>query len=152
MEREKIQEIVRKHRHEKAALLAILHEVQQQEKHLGKESLQHIADILEISFAHLYGLATFYSAFSSTEKGKTEIRVCDGISCRIHGADEIFEALKPELNVEEGQTTADREYSLERVHCLGLCSIGPNAALNEKVYSRLTREKIVGILAARKEK
>jgi NADH-quinone oxidoreductase subunit E len=152
MDRDKIQEIVTRHRHEKASLLAILHEVQQQDKQLAMDSLKYISEILAIPFAHLYGLATFYSAFSTSEKGRTEIRVCDGIACRMHGADEVFDALKPALGVDEGQTTPDREYSLERVHCQGLCSIGPNAALNEKVYSRLSREKIMKILSDREEK
>ena len=152
MDREKIQKIVVRHRHEKAALLAILHDVQQQEKHLGMDSLKAIAEMMEIPFAHIHGLATFYSAFSTSRKGRTEIRVCDGIACRLRGAEEILEALKPELNIDEGETTPDQEYSLEKVHCLGLCAIGPNAAFNEKIYPGLNRESIVEILGAGKEK
>ena len=84
MEKEKIERIVNKHRHEKSAILAILHEVQAEDKQLDAESLRHIAKLLGIPYANVYGLATFYTAFSTRKKGQTLIRACDGISCHIN--------------------------------------------------------------------
>jgi NADH-quinone oxidoreductase subunit E len=149
MEKEEIQKIVNRHRHEKASILAILHEVQQKDKHLGMESLRTIALLLKVPFANVYGLATFYSAFSTRRKGDSVIRVCDGISCHLNGADEVIETLKAQLNVEMGETTWDEKASLEKVHCLGLCSIGPNISFNEQTYTKLDKEKVLEILQER---
>ncbi len=151
MEREKISKIVSKHRHEKAAILAIFHEVQAKEKQLEMESLRYIAELLKVPFATVYGVATFYSAFSTRKKGETEIRVCDGICCHIEGSDEILKALKSYLNIEIGETSWDEKYSMEKVQCLGLCSIGPNISLNTKTYCGLNKEKIVHILREGRE-
>ncbi len=146
MDREKIRKIVSKHRHEKAAIFAILHELQEEDKQLDMDSLKYTAQLLKVSFANVYGLATFYSAFSTSKKGETEIRVCDGISCHMKGSGEVTEALKSFLKLQIGETTWNEKYSLEEVHCLGLCSIGPNASFNTKVYPRLNKEHILNII------
>ena len=146
MEKEEIKKVVSKHRHEKAAILSILHEVQEHDKQLEMESLRYIAELLKVPFANVYGLATFYCAFSTRKKGKVEIRACNGISCHINGADELIETLKARLNIELGETTWDEKFSLENVACLGLCSIGPNMALDGKAYSRLDKDKVLKIL------
>ena len=72
MEREKIKKIVSKHRHEKAAILAILHEIQEEDKQLDTESLSYIAQLLKMPFANVFGLATFYSAFSLWRKNLSD--------------------------------------------------------------------------------
>jgi len=151
MEKEKIKKIVSKHRHEKAAILAILHEIQEEDKQLDTESLSHIAQLLKIPVANVYGLASFYSAFSLKRKGGTEIRVCAGISCHIKGSDKIMDAMKSRLNIEMGDTTWDEKFSLEKVQCLGLCAIGPNASFNSKVHPHLDEDRILEILDERME-
>jgi NADH-quinone oxidoreductase subunit E len=149
MEREKIKKIVSKHRHEKAAILAILHEIQEEDKQLDTESLNYVAQLLKMPFANVYGLATFYSAFSLWKKGDTEIRVCAGISCHIKGSDKIVEALKSRLNVEIDQATWDEKFSLEKVNCLGLCAIAPNVSFNGEVHPHIDIDRILEILEER---
>ena len=146
MEKEKIKRIVSKHRHEKAAILAILHEIQAEDNQLETESLNYIAQLLKVPVANVYGLATFYTAFSLGKKGDTKIRVCSGISCHINGSDEVIEVLESKFNLKMGETTWDEKFSLEQVHCLGLCSIGPNVAFNTNTYSKLTKERIETIV------
>ena len=145
MDRDKIRKIVVKHRNERSALLAILHDVQEEDKQLNIDSIRYISQLLELPFANVYGLATFYSAFSTSKKGETTIKVCDGIACHINGSNEVIGALKSKLNIDVGQTTWDEKSSLDKVHCLGLCTVGPNAAFNEKIYSKLDKEKILEI-------
>ncbi|MDF1593133.1 MAG: NAD(P)H-dependent oxidoreductase subunit E [Desulfobacterales bacterium] len=146
MKREKVQKIVGNHRHEKAALLAILHEIQEDEKQIDMESIQYLSELMKVPAAHIYGIVTFYSAFTTGKKGETEIKMCDGISCHLNGADEVTAALKSRLHIKTGETTQDGKYSLENVHCLGLCCIGPNATFNHKTYCNLNKEKIIDIL------
>ena len=145
MDKDKIRKIVFKHRNEKSALLAILHDVQEEDKQLNIESIRYISQLLELPFANIYGLVTFYSAFSTRKKGETIIKACDGIACHINGADEIIDALESKLNLKMGETSWDEKISLEKVHCLGLCSVGPNASFNEKIYSNLSKEKILEV-------
>jgi len=151
MEREKIKKIVEKHRHEKAALLAILHEIQEEDRELGVESLRYVSELLKEPFAHIYGLATFYDAFSTTRKGEIEIRVCDGIACHIRGGDFVKEALESHLKINIGETSWDDQVSLGKVQCLGLCSIGPNISLNGEAHSKLTRKSVVKLLKSKLE-
>ena len=146
MEKDRIRKIVRKHRHEKSALLAILHEVQAEDKQLDSESLKYISKLLKVPYANVYGLVTFYSAFSTTKKGKTVIKACDGIACHINGANEIIETLKSGFNLDMGETTWDEKFTLEKVQCLGLCSIGPNVSFNFDTYSKLDKERMEMIL------
>jgi len=146
MEKERIEKIVNKHRNEKSAILAILHEVQAEDNQLNAESLKYIALLLGVPYANVFGLATFYSAFSTEKRGKTLVRACDGISCHINGAEEVIEVLKSKLNIEFGETTWDESFGLEKVRCLGLCSISPNVSFNDKTYSNLNKEKILEIL------
>jgi NADH:ubiquinone oxidoreductase subunit E len=145
MDKDKIRKIVNKHRNERSALLAILHDVQEEDKQINIDSIRYISQLLELPFANIYGLVTFYSAFSTRKKGKIAIKACDGIACHINGSDEIIDALKSKLKIEVGETTWDETSSLERVHCLGLCSVGPNVAFNEEIYSNLNKEKILEI-------
>lgn len=147
MEKEKVEKIVRKHRHEKAALLAILHDIQEEEKQLGMDSLRYVSELLRVPYARVYGLATFYSAFNTAaRKGETEIRICDGICCHIRGSEDLISALKSRLDIDFEETSWSKKYSLEKVHCLGLCSIGPNVSFNAKTYSKVDREKMLRLL------
>lgn len=146
MEKERIEKIVNKHRNEKSAILAILHEVQAEDNQLNAESLKYIALLLGVPYANVFGLATFYSAFNTEKRGKTLVRACDGISCHVNGAEEVIEVLKSKLNIEFGETTWDESFGLEKVRCLGLCSISPNVSFNDKTYSNLNKEKILEIL------
>ena len=146
MEKERIEKIVNKHRNEKSAILAILHEVQAEDNQLNAESLKYIALLLGVPYANVFGLATFYSAFNTEKRGKTLVRACNGISCHINGAEEVIKVLKSRLNIELGETTWDESFGLEKVRCLGLCSISPNVSFNDKTYSNLNKEKILEIL------
>ena len=152
METEKLEKIVNKHRYEKAALLAILHEVQEEDRGLDVDALRQISKLMDVSFAHVYGLATFYAAFSTGKKGELEIRVCDGLACHLNGAADIIEALKSELHIDMDETSWDEKYSLHRVQCLGLCIIGPNASFSGKAFSKLSREKLLKTLERMKGK
>ncbi len=146
MDKQRIKKIVSKHRHEKAAILQILHEVQEEDKELDMDTQQYIAQLLNIPFANVYGLVTFYSAFSTTPKGDTMVRVCNGIACHLNGSKNVAEALKSHYKIEFGETTWNENYSLEKVECIGLCSIGPNVSFNDKIHTNLDRQKILGIL------
>jgi len=146
MEKEEIAKVVRKHRHEKAAILAILHELQEHDRCVDMESLRYVSELLKVPFAYAYGITTFYGAFSTAKKGKTQIKVCDGISCHMKGSRDIIDTIRSHLNIDVGETTWNEKFSLDKVACLGLCAVGPNLSLNGKAFSMVTRGQVKDLL------
>ena len=106
-----------------------------------------IADALGVSLAEVYGVATFYSQFSLTQKGKYRVSVCLGTACYVKGAAEILDKLKERLMIEVGECTEDGLFSLDSCRCIGACSLAPVMTINEEVYGRLTVDEIDGIIS-----
>jgi NADH:ubiquinone oxidoreductase subunit E len=96
--------------------------------------------------SQVYGLATFYNAFSLTPRGKYVVRVCMGTACHVQGAHRILQALERQLAVPAGGTTEDRKFSLEEVRCLGCCGLAPVITINEDLYGSVTQAKLPKIL------
>lgn len=131
---------------EQGALIPVLQKTQDTFGYLPKEALAHISDRLNVPLSDVVGVATFYSQFSLTRRGRTVIRLCDGTACHVGGAGKSVELLKRELQIEPGQTTPDYEFTLEVVYCLGACAISPVAVINGQVVGRATPEKVMSIL------
>ena len=126
--------------------LAIMQDLQQKCNHIPREALSVIAAHTGSSAAHLYAMATFYRALSLTPKGRHVIKVCDGTACHIHGASNLIDCIKRELGIRPGETTADGEFSLETVNCLGACAISPVVVVGKTYYGKVTPEKLPEIL------
>lgn len=142
----KLEEIINKHKVEEGALIPILHEAQELFGYLPEEVQQKIADGLGISLAEVYGVATFYSRFTLTPKGKYNIQLCLGTACYVKGADKILVKLEELLGIKVGETTADGKFSLEGARCVGACGLAPVMVINEEVYGKVTPEMVKGIL------
>ena len=142
----KLEEKINKHKVEEGALIPILHEAQELFGYLPEEVQQKIADGLGISLAEVYGVATFYSRFTLTPKGKYNIQLCLGTACYVKGADKILVKLEELLGIKVGETTADGKFSLEGARCVGACGLAPVMVINEEVYGKVTPEMVKGIL------
>ncbi|MBC8488933.1 MAG: NAD(P)H-dependent oxidoreductase subunit E [Bacteroidetes bacterium] len=94
----------------------------------------------------VYSVASFYSMFSLKETGKFVIRVCVSLPCYLRGSREILEALTKELDINVGQTTADKKFTIEAVSCLGACDKSPAMMINEEIYGNLTPQKVREII------
>ena len=110
------------------------------------ETLDRVAERLEIPLRQIYNVATFYKAFSLKPRGKHRIAVCLGTACHVRGGQNILEQLERELGVREGESTADGLFSLEAVRCIGACSLAPAVMIDEEVYGRVRQERIHKIL------
>lgn len=121
-------------------VLAALQKAQDIYGYLPLEVQRMVADALDKPLAEVYGIATFYSQFSLTPKGKYRVNVCLGTACYVKGSGNIFDALKQELGVEDGGVTDDGKFSLEAVRCIGACGLAPVLMINDDVYGRLTGE------------
>lgn len=128
-------------------LMQILQKAQGIFGYLPLEVQQFIADETNIPLADIYGVVTFYTQFSTEEKGKHKIGVCLGTACYVKGAQDILDKLAEELNVEVGKTTEDKLFTLEATRCLGCCGLAPVMTIDDDVYGKIEVNKIPQILA-----
>jgi NADH-quinone oxidoreductase subunit E len=133
--------IVDKHQEKRTALISILHDVQDRYKYLPEEALKMVASRLRMDINEIYGVATFYKSFSLIPKGKHSVTLCLGTACHVRGGPKILRELKTLLNIEPGQTTPDKQFSLNVVNCLGVCAIGPVMFVDGKFYGEMNSLK-----------
>jgi NADH-quinone oxidoreductase subunit E len=127
-------------------LIPVLQKMQARLGWLPREALMAIAEKLKINSSDVYSVATFYNQFRLTPPGRQQIKVCLGTACQIKGGRIILDSWKRELSIEEGQTSADREYGLERVACVGCCAMAPVTVVNNKIEAKVSPIRIKGIL------
>lgn len=122
-------------------LIPVLQKTQDALGYLSSETLKQISSALDIPLSDIYGVVTFYSQFRLKPCGKNMIKVCHGTACHVGGSEGISEALEDELKISHGDTTPDGKFTLERVACLGCCSLAPCIMINNETYGRLTPDK-----------
>jgi NADH-quinone oxidoreductase subunit E len=123
-------------------VIALLQAVQNEFSYLPKEAMQGIAHFLEVPEVEVYGVATFYNQFRLAPLGKHHVRVCMGTACHLAGGKLVLQALERELDINVGETTRDKEFSLERVACVGCCMLAPVVLIGEDVHPRMTPFKV----------
>jgi len=114
--------------------------------YLPTEVLQRISERLGIPLSKLYGVATFYSQFYLTRRGRHIVRVCDGTACHVRGAPKIIDALERDVGIKAGETTPDYRLTIEVVYCLGSCGLSPVAVIDGQVVGRLVPSKVVELV------
>ena len=127
-------------------LIHILHRIQAEFGHIPPDSIGPIAKHLRISSNEVYGVLTFYKAFTLEPKGEHVVTVCLGTACHVRGGVKIVEEFERKLGIKAGQTTADRKFTLETVNCLGCCAIGPVVVVNGEYHSLVTQKMVDSIL------
>jgi NADH-quinone oxidoreductase subunit E len=133
---------------DKRYLIPLLQAVQCKLGYLSKESMLKIAEFLEIPAASVYGVATFYNQFRFIPQGKQRIHVCTGTACHLAGGKLVLEAMARELNVEVGGITADHEFGLDRVACVGCCALAPVVVINGSVHPAMNAQKVEEVLVS----
>ena len=120
--------------HSESQLIAILHMVQGHFGYLGAEHMHAVAQLAQVPFAKVTGVATFYHYFRLQPRGKHIINVCLGTACYVKGADKLSARLMDELGIQFGETTKDMVFSLESTRCLGTCGLAPVIMVDDQVY------------------
>lgn len=136
---------------DRSNLIALLQDVQDVYGYLPEDDLRAIAEHVNIPLSAVYGVATFYNQFRLTPLGKNVIRVCRGTACHVKNSANILIALENELGIKAGQTTRDKQFTLETVACIGACSIAPVININEDYYGRAVIKEIPKILGKYKK-
>jgi len=123
-------------------IIPILQKVQNAYSYLPEHSMSEIARFTHVPASKVYGVATFYAQFRFTPRGEKHCMVCRGTACHVNGAARILEETEAALGIKEGETTADLQYSLETVACIGACSLAPTMMINNKVEAKLDPKKV----------
>jgi len=146
MELATIEGIIRQHGADRAAIIAMLQDIQQEYTYLPQDVLVHLTRTLGVPLSRAYSLATFYRAFSLKPKGRHPIAVCLGTACHVKAAGKILEKFERLLNIKTGQTTPDLNFGLEQVRCLGCCGLAPVVTVGQDLYGKVSLSRVDQIL------
>ncbi|WP_010665321.1 NADH-quinone oxidoreductase subunit NuoE family protein [Marinilabilia salmonicolor] len=143
---QELKDLCAKFNNEPGELINVLHGAQEMFGYLPAEIQEIVAEEMNVSVAHVYGVVTFYSFFSMLPKGKHPISICMGTACYVRGAEKVLEEFKRHLDVKVGETTPDGKFSLSCLRCVGACGLAPVVTIGERVYGRVSPEDVKGIL------
>lgn len=141
-----IDEILKRSKLKNGNIITILQEIQKNFGYLPAKLLYYTSIKLKISLAEIYSIATFYTQFKFTPKGKYNIICCEGTACHVKGGALILDFIENKLKIKSGEITEDGLFSLESVACLGCCAISPVCIINDKIFGDLTIKKIRKII------
>lgn len=137
---------------EKGALIPLLQAAQDTYGYIPEAAIDQISEIVGIPAAEIYGVITFYSQFRLKPLGKYLIKICDGTACHVNGSERIAGTIEDELQITGNDTTPDGLFTLQKVACLGCCSLSPVIMINDETFGRLTPKKVQQLLKEYKAK
>jgi len=143
---EKLQGILEKFKTEKGTLIGVLQDIQEAYGYLPEEHLQEVSDALDVPLSRFFSLATFYTTFRLEPIGKHHVCVCVGTACHVRGAPAVVDTFERELNVEAGKTTADGEFTMDTVNCVGACALAPLITIDGQHHGKMTQKKVQKLL------
>ncbi len=142
-----VEQIVAKRGTSADAAIPVLQDIQQEFNYLPDEALKHVCEITEITPSRITGISTFYSQFRHQPAGKHIIRVCTGTACHVKGASRVYDAIARELKLSDNQATDNQgTFTLEKVACLGCCTLAPVIKIDETTYGHILPEKVSEIM------
>ena len=142
----KVDEIIDKHAANPHALISLLLDVQDEFFYLPQEALERVAQKVGIPAVQVYQVARFYRAFTLKPRGKHHLLVCLGTACHVRGGKRLLEQINRLLNVETGETTEDKQFTVEAVACLACCALGPVMVVDGTYYGKMKATKLEKVL------
>lgn len=133
-------------------LIHLLHQTQSENGYISSDAISAISRQLKISESEIFGVVTFYKAFSLKPRGKHLLTVCMGTACHVRGAPVILDEFRRELSIEPGETTKDNLFTLETVNCVGACALGPIAIADGEYHGQLKTKDVDEIIEEIKNK
>lgn len=128
-------------------IIPLLQALQAEFSYLPSDALQRVYERTEIDRAQMISVSTFYAQFRHIPYGRHIIKVCTGTACHVKGANNVYDAFRRELNMdEETITTADQQYSIEKIACLGCCALAPVVQIDEKIFGHVQPGRVKEVL------
>ena len=150
---ETLKKIAHAYQQEGGNVITLLQETQDAFGYIPREAIDYFSTELSIASSRSYGVATFYAQFRLTPTGKNKITACSGTACHVRGSERIISGIKRELGLADSEdTTADREYTVEKVACLGFCSFAPVVLINKDVRGKTTADAVIKEIRSMRKK
>ncbi|MDP8207874.1 MAG: NAD(P)H-dependent oxidoreductase subunit E [Candidatus Electryonea clarkiae] len=146
MNSELIREIVDRNEANNNGLISTMEEIQSKFGYLPREALEKVAEKTNRSLVDIYGVATFYRAFSLEPRGEHLVSACLGTACHVRGASLVANEIGKQLGIEPGETTQDDKFTFETVNCLGACALGPVVVVDGHYFSQVNTSTVSDIL------
>lgn len=146
MDKTEVKKIVDDSEGKQRELIHLLHNVQAQQGYISPQAITSIARHLKISESEIYGVLTFYKAFSLEPRGKHVVTICMGTACHVRGAPLILDEFRRQLGIKPGETTANRLFTLETVNCVGACALGPIAIADGEYHGQLKIREVEKVI------
>ena len=143
---DKVTEIVDRYGCNRDSLVSILQDIQSEYRYLPEDALRAVARQLDVPLIQVYGVATFFKAFSLEPRGEHVVSVCLGTACHVRGAPAVLDELRRRLGINHGETTKDKQFTLETVNCLGACALGPIVVVDGDYTGQVGPAKVKTIL------
>jgi len=144
-----IDEIIGKYASDRSALIQVLLEAQRQNRWLPKDTLMQVSQKLDVPLTQVYHIATFYKAFNLMPKGRHSVSVCLGTACQVRGAPRLLDKVTETLKIKPDETSADMQFSLDTVNCLGCCALGPVMVVDGEYYGKPSAKELEQIITAK---
>ena len=141
-----------KYQGEMGALIPLLQSAQETYGYVPESAIDHISEIVGIPAADIYGVVTFYSQFRLKPMGKNIIKICDGTACHVNASTAIIKTIEEELQIDGDETTEDGLFTLQKVACLGCCSLSPVIMINDETHGKLTPKRVSQLLQEYRDK
>jgi NADH-quinone oxidoreductase E subunit len=136
-----------KYPQKRPAVMPLLWMIQEKFGWISEDSMRYIAEILELPYGDVYGVATFYTMYFKKPVGRFHLQICTNVSCMLCGGYKIFNHISDKLGIQNKEITPDGIFSIEEVECLGSCATAPMLQVNNKeFYENLTVEKVDALL------
>jgi NADH:ubiquinone oxidoreductase subunit E len=141
---ETLERIIENYRKEEGNVISLLQDIQESFGYIPQGAVAYVSESLDIPLSKFYGVATFYSQFYLKPRGKNIITACCGTACHVKGSERLINSLMKELAIPRSEDTSeDRKFTVERVNCVGACSIAPVVIINKEVHGKMSAEGLM---------
>jgi NADH:ubiquinone oxidoreductase subunit E len=148
-----LEKIYEAHREHEGNIISLLQDIQNEFGYIPEDVVTWFSRRLDIPASRFFGIVTFYAQFHLQPRGKNIVTTCCGTACHVKGSERLLNGLVKELNLSGGEnTTTDREFTIEKVNCVGACSIAPVVIVNNKVHGKMTADNLMKEIKKLKEK
>jgi NADH:ubiquinone oxidoreductase subunit E len=148
-----LEKIYQGHKDSEGNIISLLQSIQSELGYIPENAVVWFSKRLDIPASRFFGVATFYAQFHLQPRGKHIVTTCCGTACHVKGSERLINGLIRELGLPDGEsTTGDREFTLEKVNCVGACSIAPVVIVNNKVHGKMTADALMREIKKLKEK
>lgn len=144
--REKIDLILKRYPAEKASVIHVLQDINDEFRYLPCEAVSYAAERLGVPKTKAFSIATFYKAFSLRPRGEVVIKVCKGTACHIRGAELVGDEFERQLKIKTGGTTKDLKFTIEEVNCVGACAMAPVVVVDERYHGEVKPDEVKKII------